>query len=118
MQVMASLQPIVPQRQLLDMCMRGKTLTSDDALKLGIATQVVELGELNNVANALVEELKNLSPSAIHLGLKAWNELKDVPESEAHPFLLGMLQKILATEDAAEGMQAFIEKRKPVWKGR
>jgi len=118
MQVMASLAPIMSARQLLDYCMRAKSLSADEALKLGLATQVVELSELDNAVNSLVEEIKTLSPSAIRLGLKAWNELKSIEPSRHYQFLLGMLQQVLQTEDAAEGLQAFAEKRKPVWKGK
>ena len=118
MQVMASLAPLMPARQLLDYCMRAKALSANEALQLGLATQVVTLTELNNAIHVLVEEIKALSPSAIRLGLKAWDELKNVEPSMQHQFLLGMLQQVLQTEDAAEGLQAFAEKRKPVWKGK
>ncbi|GIV34453.1 MAG: enoyl-CoA hydratase [Chitinophagales bacterium] len=118
MQVMASLAPIMPARQLLDYCMRAKTLSAEEALKLGLVTQVVELSELDNTVQALVEEIKTLSPSAIRLGLKAWDELKSIEPAQQHQFLLGMLQQVLQTEDAAEGLRAFAEKRKPVWKGK
>lgn len=118
MQVMASLAPIMPARKLLDLCMRGRSLEANEALELGLATQVVAADKLENAVHDLVEELKTLSPSAIRLGLKAWDELKDVSESERHPFLLKALGEILQTEDAAEGLTAFREKRKPQWKGK
>ena len=118
MQVMASLAPIMPARQLLDYCMRAKPLYAEEALKIGLATQVVEVSELDNTVNSLVEEIKALSPSAIRLGLKAWDELKTVEPLRQHQFLLGMLQQVLQTEDAAEGLQAFSEKRKAVWKAK
>ncbi len=118
MQVMASLAPLMSARQLLDYCMRAKSLSAQEALEYGLATQVVELSELDDTVNALVAEIKTLSPSAIRLGLKAWDELKNVESAKQHQFLLGMLQQVLQTEDAAEGLQAFMEKRQPVWKGK
>ncbi|MDX2002593.1 MAG: enoyl-CoA hydratase-related protein [Chitinophagales bacterium] len=117
MQVMASLKPIMPARKLLDLCMRARTLTADEAKELGLVTEVVAVTDLESTVNDLVAELKTFSPSAIRLGLKAWDELKGIPADKAHPFLLGMLQEILGTKDAGEGLQAFIEKRSPVWTG-
>ena len=118
MQVMASLAPIMPARKLLDLCMRGKAVEANEALTLGLATQVVAADQLEDEVLSLVAELKTLSPSAIRLGLKAWDELKGIQENERHPFLLQMLGEILQTQDAAEGMMAFREKRKPEWKGK
>jgi enoyl-CoA hydratase/carnithine racemase len=118
MQVMASLAPIMPARKLLDLCMRAKTLTADEALALGLVTQLVNAADLDSTVSNLVEELKTFSPSAIRLGLKAWNDYKTVNADEAHTFLLSRLGEILGTEDAAEGLAAFREKRAPVWKGK
>lgn len=117
MQVMASLKPIVPARQLLDLCMRARTIYADEALKLGIVTDITHGAMLNQRVHELVEEIKTLSPAAIRLGLKAWHEMDDVADSEQHPFLLKRLSEILKTKDAAEGLQAFIEKRAPQWSG-
>ncbi len=118
MQVMASLAPIMPARKLLDLCMRAKTLSADEALNLGLVTQLVNSVDLDTSVNDLVTELKTFSPAAIRLGLKAWNDYKTVNADEAHTFLLNRLGEILNTEDAAEGLAAFREKRAPVWKGK
>lgn len=118
MQVMASLAPIMPARKLLDLCMRAKTLSGDEALNLGLVTQLVNSSILDETLIDLVNELKTFSPSAIRLGLKAWNDYKTINADEAHTFLLNRLGEILGTEDAAEGLAAFREKRTAVWKGR
>ena len=118
MQVMASLAPLMSSRQLLDYCMRAKSLSAEEAFKRGLVTQIVDSAELDKAVSDLVEDIKTQSPSAIRLGLKAWDELKSIEPANQHKFLLGMLQQVLQTEDAAEGLKAFAEKRKPVWKGQ
>lgn len=117
MQVMASLAPLMNERDLLDYCMRGKTLSAQDAFDLNLVTQVSSPDELDESVQALVDELKTFSPSAIRLGLKAWHEMKAISAEKQHGYLLEMLQEILKTNDAAEGLQAFAQKRKPEWTG-
>lgn len=117
MQVMASLAPLMNERDLLDYCMRGKTLTAEKALELNLVTQLSSEAKIDDEVNELVEELKTFSPSAIRLGIKAWHEMKGISSEKQHPYLLNMLQEILQTKDASEGLQAFMEKRKPQWTG-
>ena len=74
--------------------------------------------ELDAAVDALVADILQYSPSAIRLGLEAFNDLKRMPASESQKHMKQMLGEALKTEDAAEGLQAFIEKRKPVWKGK
>ncbi len=116
-QVMQSLLQIMPARTVLDLCMRARTLTSAEAEKTGLVSKVVEGDKLNAEVQALVDEIFQYSPSAIRLGLEAFDNLKSIPAAEAHRYLKQMLGECIQTEDAAEGMAAFIEKRKPVWKG-
>jgi 1,4-dihydroxy-2-naphthoyl-CoA synthase len=52
------------------------------------------------------------------LGLEAFDNLKNIPPAGEHAYLKQMLSLAIQTEDAAEGMNAFIQKRKPVWSGR
>lgn len=117
MQVMASLTPILPARTILDFCMRGLTVTSEQAFSMGLVTQVVKKEELNVAVQQLVQEICENAPAAIRLGLQAFYEMKNLPPHEQHAYLKNMLGKVLATKDSQEGIKAFMEKRKPVWTG-
>ncbi|HWB63963.1 MAG TPA: enoyl-CoA hydratase-related protein [Chitinophagales bacterium] len=117
-QVMQSMLKIMPARQVLDFCMRARTVNAVEAAQLGLVSQVVEKENLDAAVQALVDEIFSYSPSAIRLGLEAYDNLKNVAPAEAHTYLKQMLSLAIQTEDAAEGLQAFAEKRKPVWKGK
>ena len=117
-QVMQSMLQIMPPRQVLDFCIRAKSANATEAEKLGLVSKVVAKENLDAEVQALVSEIFQYSPSAIRLGLEAFDNLKNVPPVEAHTYLKQMLTLAVQTEDAAEGLTAFVEKRKPVWKGK
>ena len=117
-QVMQSMLQIMPPRMVLDYCIRAKTLNAEEAEKIGLVSKVVAKEQLDAEVQALVDEIFQYSPSAIKLGLEAFDNLKNVPPAEAHTYLKQMLSLAVQTEDAAEGLMAFSEKRKPVWKGK
>jgi enoyl-CoA hydratase/carnithine racemase len=117
MQVMASLMPLMNARKMLDLCMRGKTLTAAEALDARIVSDVVAAAELDTYVNDLVSDILEQSPAAIRHGLQAYHELEGVSREDEHKYLHGMLMKVLQTKDASEGLAAFREKRKPNWTG-
>lgn len=116
-QVMQSMLQIMPPRQVLDACMRARTFTAAEAEKAGLVSKVVYAEQLDNEVKALSEEFMQYSPSGIRLGLEAYENLNNIPAAEAHTYLKQMFGEAQQTEDAKEGMLAFKEKRKPVWKG-
>lgn len=117
-QVMQSMLQIMPTRVVLDFCMRARSVNAHEAKALGLISDVVEPAELDAAVDALIADIMQYSPSAIRLGLEAFNDLKRMPAAESQKHMKQMLGEALKTEDAAEGLQAFIEKRKPVWKGK
>lgn len=116
-QVMASLEPIMSARDLLDLCIRAKTLSAHEAQKIGLVSEVVSADDLESRVFTLTEEIKEQSPTALRLGLKAFQEMKSKSADEKHKYLHGMLMQCLGSADAKEGLQAFKEKRKANWIG-
>jgi len=85
---------------------------------VGIVNEVAEAADLDATTKRLVNALTSKSPKTIALGLRAFAEQDDMDLAAALPMLRGKLGECLATEDAREGMMAFLEKRAPVWTGR
>lgn len=118
MMIMAVLARLVPRRALLDMMLLGKKLSAEEARAIGIVNEVAASADLDATTKRLVDALVSKSPKTIALGLRAFAEQDDMDLAAALPMLRGKLGECLATEDAREGMMAFLEKRAPVWTGR
>ncbi|HRH58264.1 MAG TPA: enoyl-CoA hydratase-related protein [Chitinophagales bacterium] len=117
-QVMATLEPLMSARQLLDLCLRAKTLTAQEAKEIGLVSEVVSAENLEASVQQLVADIKEQSPTALRLGLKAFQEMKTKNADEKHKYLHAMLMQCLQSKDAAEGILAFKEKRKANWTGQ
>lgn len=114
-QVMASLMEVMPRRQVLDWCLRGTDLSVEKALEHGLITHLVEPGSAETTVQQLLDGLLENSPTAIRMGLEAYDTLRSTDPSEHHKYLQSMLFRSIQTPDAREGIAAFREKRKPVW---
>ena len=116
-QVMATLEPLMSARQLLDLCLRAKTLSAQEAKEIGLVSEVVTAENLETTVKQLVADIKEQSPTAVRLGLKAFQEMKSKAAEDKHKYLHAMLMQCLQSKDAAEGLAAFKEKRKANWTG-
>ena len=118
MMITAVLRPLVPRRPLLEMMMTGRHFSAKEAAELGIVNRVVLSDELDSAVGETVEALVSQSPAALALGKSAFYAVEDMDLDTALDHLHIGLTAVATTEDATEGIKAFIDKREPNWKGR
>lgn len=118
MMITAELTRSVGRKRVLEMMLTGRRLDAAEALAAGLATRVVPAAELEAATATLTAELAARSPTAMRLGLRAFYAAQDLAYGEQLRFLERELAGVLATDDAAEGIAAFLGKRPPVWTGR
>ncbi len=116
--IAAVLARIVPRRQLMEMMLRGQKLEATEAQRIGLVTRVVAPEALDAEVDALCTDLAARSPTALRLGLRAFAAQDDLALEDALPLLRNALGEALGTEDAREGLTAFLQKRKPQWTGK
>jgi enoyl-CoA hydratase/carnithine racemase len=118
MQIMAVLQRLIPSRKLYEMALTGEPVSAAEALEMGLLNYVVPAAELDAKVEWLLARLLDKSPTAIRRGKYAMRTTEQLTFDQAGAFMEGQIGTLALTEDAAEGRQAFIEKRKPVWTNR
>jgi enoyl-CoA hydratase/carnithine racemase len=118
MMIMAVLRRVVSRRKLMELMLLGETIDARRAEALELIGRVVPDAELDAAVSELAQKLAAQSPTAMRLGLAAWHAQADLDLKAALPMLEQRLFEILGTEDAREGLMAFVEKRPPVWTGR
>ncbi|RYE94536.1 MAG: enoyl-CoA hydratase, partial [Myxococcales bacterium] len=115
MMIMAVLGRLVPRRRLVEMMLSGERMPAADAAAIGLINQAVAPSQLDEAVAATVQMLLARSPAALRLGLDAFAAQDDLALADALPMLRERLTGVLSTDDAREGLTAFLEKRKPVW---
>ncbi len=118
MQIMAVLQPLIPPRKLYEMALTGEPVTAAEALAFGLLNYVVPAAELDTKLDWLLSRLLDKSPTAIRKGKHAMRVTEQLNFDQSAVFMESQIGTLALTEDAAEGRESFIEKRKPVWTGR
>jgi enoyl-CoA hydratase/carnithine racemase len=117
MMITAVLKPLVPRRALLEMMLVGCRLDAAEAQRLGLVNSVVPGAELDTAVDEIVTQLLEQSPAALALGKRAFHSVEDMDLDTALDHLHHGLTAVASTEDAAEGVAAFNEKRSPQWTG-
>ena len=118
MMISAEIARSIGRKLALELMLTGKRISAAEAQAAGLINRVVPSGSLEAETMALASELAELSPATIALGLRSFYRSQDMELVTALRFLEGELGRVLALEDAREGLAAFLQKRRPVWKGR
>ncbi|MGD2270982.1 MAG: enoyl-CoA hydratase-related protein [Desulfobacterales bacterium] len=108
----------VLRKKAMEMVLLGQRLNSDQALEMGLINRAVPPEKLDEEVEQTLKELAEKSPIGMRIGKKAFYAMADMPFAEAVDFLSKKIAEVASTEDAKEGITAFLEKRKPVFKGK
>ncbi|HYQ81626.1 MAG TPA: enoyl-CoA hydratase-related protein [Anaeromyxobacteraceae bacterium] len=106
------------RKKVLELVYTGEPVTAREAEAAGLLSRVVPDGELDQAVEKVLGRIAAVAPLAVQLGRRALAEAEGPHLDQALDLLSRRLGDVLATEDAAEGLSAFLERRSPRWKGR
>ncbi|OPL09601.1 MAG: enoyl-CoA hydratase [delta proteobacterium ML8_F1] len=104
------------RKKTLELIMLGELIDAGEALRLGLVNQVVPKGTLEAATHAYALKLAEKSPLALRMGKQSFYKMEDLPFEEALESTNLDFARLSGTEDALEGVEAFLNKRPPVWK--
>jgi enoyl-CoA hydratase len=102
----------------LELLLTGDAITAAEAYRIGLVNRVVPAAELMAAAKALAASLAGKAPIAARYIIDAVNRGLEMPLAEAELYEATLFGLVSTTEDMREGTKAFLEKRKPEFKGR
>src|SRR6201992_586870 len=116
--IMALIYRDVPRKKVNEMMLLGDRMSAEEAVTFGLANKVVAAADVDGAGADWATRLASKSPLLMKLGHDAMYRQADMAVDDALEFLRSQLSLTFTTEDIREGVQAFLEKREPQWKGR
>jgi len=116
--------PVIPisyglsKKKVLELLLSGDMIDAREAERLGLFNKVVPLESLETETMALAQKLIGKSPLAIKMGKQFYYQMVDMPFNQRFAYSSEVFARLCTSEDAKEGVAAFLEKRKPVWRGK
>ncbi len=112
---MVALTRNVPRKQAFEMLITGDFIDATRARDIGLVNRVVPADELAAATNALAQTVAAKLGSAVRIGKRAFYDQIQMPLDQAYDFTRDVMTANMMDDDTAEGIAAFIEKRKPKW---
>ena len=114
----APLARLVGRKKALEMVLTGDILSAEEAQRLGLVNKVVPKEKLEEATFEMASKLAAKSPLALQIGKSGIYAMQDVPYHQSLDMLSNLFAALCCTEDAQEGVKAFLEKKEPVWRER
>ncbi len=116
---MVALGRNVSRKHAMEMLLTGELMSSDDAVRFGLVNRTVPQDELDAAVMAMAETIASKSSYTLKIGKQAFYRQLEAPDlNQAYDYAAGVMLQNMVAHDANEGIQAFIDKRAPVWEDR
>lgn len=115
---MVALGRAVSRKHAMQMLLSGRLFDAGHAFRIGLVNEIVDDDALDTTVAEAAAEIAGKSPFTVALGKQGFYRQLDMDLGDAYEYAGELVVRNLLAEDAAEGIGAFIEKRKPVWRGR
>ncbi|MGH9729803.1 MAG: enoyl-CoA hydratase/isomerase family protein [Candidatus Acidiferrales bacterium] len=116
---MVTFPRLIGMRAAVDLILSGRTISAGEAQHLGLVSRVVADNDLENAIAVLLEDLGALSPAVLGMARRTlWSAAGFDLESSLETVEEYYLRDLMETNDAREGIRAFLEKRAPAWQGK
>lgn len=114
---MVALSRAVPRKHAMEMLLTGDMLAADRAREIGLVNRVVPEAELQAATTALAAQIAAKSPLTLAIGKEAFYRQAELQLSDAYAYASAVMTRNMMAHDAAEGIDAFLAKRPPIWTG-
>lgn len=108
----------VGRKKALEMLLTGAMIDAREAERIGLVNKVVPRERLEEEALELANELATKSPIALQMGKRSFYTMADMEYAKALKYMNEVMAELYTTDDAKEGVNAFLSKRKPQWRER
>ena len=115
---MVALSRAIGQKKAMEMLLTGEFISAEEALAEGLVNKVVPAEDLETETRTLAEKIAEASPLVVGIGKGAFYKQLEMPTEQAYAYTKEVMSFNASFADAQEGICAFLEKRKPGWKGR
>jgi enoyl-CoA hydratase/carnithine racemase len=115
---MVALSRAVGRKPAMEMLLTGDPVTADRARELGLVNRVVPAARLAEETMGLARQIAGKSPLTLAIGKEAFYEQAEMGLQGAYEYASEVMTRNMLARDAEEGIDAFLEKRPPVWQGR
>jgi enoyl-CoA hydratase/carnithine racemase len=100
------------------MLFTGRAISAEEAGRYGLVNKVVPAGRLAEETLTLAKHIAQASPLTLALGKQSFYSQAGLEETQAYRYAQEMMSLNAMSEDAQEGISAFLQKRPPIWKGK
>jgi enoyl-CoA hydratase/carnithine racemase len=115
---MVAVTRTVAPKHAMELLLTGDLIDADHAHRIGLVNRVVPDAELPGATAELAARIAAKSPLTVAIGKEAFWRQRDLALVDAYGYTSDVMARNLATLDATEGIEAFLDKRDPTWQGR